>query len=213
MRTYETCPGRNIREVVASAIERAVLHGEPVCFTFNGEEIVVQPTDTVEAVYAAWKRRLDEAHAAWEASPKGQAAAREQKAHEERAAAFVAKGYASFDRIDPFVWVEGIIAQKGGQYGLACYRYAAQWAALMDAAMAAGETVEACADHCSREANVEGITGFMYGAAVGILAKCWRHGERLRCWHNLKTQIGNEGRRANAEGGVLNPALLSIGEP
>ncbi|MEK7317258.1 MAG: hypothetical protein AAB011_13845, partial [Candidatus Eisenbacteria bacterium] len=47
---------------VASAIERAVLHGEPVCFTFNGEEIVVQPTDTVEAVYAAWNRELDEAH-------------------------------------------------------------------------------------------------------------------------------------------------------
>jgi len=32
----------------------------------------------------------------------------------------------------------------------------------------------------------------------------------LRKWHNIKTQIGNEGEKANASGGVLNPALLNI---
>jgi hypothetical protein len=39
----------------------------------------------------------------------------------------------------------------------------------------------------------------------------WKHGEALRLWHNLKTQIRDEGEKANESGGVLNPACLSIG--
>ena len=48
----------------------------------------------------------------------------------------------------------------------------------------------------------------MYGCAVSMLAYYWKYG----CWHNLKTQVGNEGGRANKSGGVLNPALLIIGK-
>ena len=55
-----------------------------------------------------------------------------------------------------------------------------------------------------------GLTGFQYGCAVEILAQVWEHGEALRRWHNLDTQIGDEGVRANERGGVLNPALLNI---
>jgi len=33
----------------------------------------------------------------------------------------------------------------------------------------------------------------------------------LRRWHNKENQIGTEGDKANESGGVLNPALLSIG--
>lgn len=47
--------------------------------------------------------------------------------------------------------------------------------------------------------------------AVVVLTKCWSRGEELRRWHNLDTQIGNEGEKANASGGVLNPALLTTG--
>jgi hypothetical protein len=43
-----------------------------------------------------------------------------------------------------------------------------------------------------------------------VLASCWEHGEELRRWHNLKTQIRDEGEKANESGGVLNPALLNI---
>ena len=35
--------------------------------------------------------------------------------------------------------------------------------------------------------------------------------DRLRRWHNKATQIGTEGDKANETGGVLNPALLTIG--
>ena len=76
--------------------------------------------------------------------------------------------------------------------------------------MEKGEKLEDVANECSNEADTEGITGFMYGAAVSVLASCWEHGEELRRWHNLKTQIRDEGEKANESGGVLNPALLNI---
>lgn len=37
------------------------------------------------------------------------------------------------------------------------------------------------------------------------------HGEELRRWHNLDTQIGDEGEKANKGKGVLNPAIMKIG--
>lgn len=109
-------------------------------------------------------------------------------------------------------WKEGIKAQKGHGYGLAVYTYAEYWARLMQKKMAEGYKLEAIADECSNKADIPcGITGFMYGCAVSSLAHCWKHGEQLRRWHNKKTQLGNEGDKANESGGVLNPALLSIG--
>jgi hypothetical protein len=51
----------------------------------------------------------------------------------------------------------------------------------------------------------------MYGAGVSMLSQVWEHGEQLRTWHNLKTQLRDEGERANKSGGVLNPALLNVG--
>ena len=95
-------------------------------------------------------------------------------------------------------------------YGHRIITYAEEWADFMEREMARGHTVADCAAATSREADTDGITGFMYGAAVSVLSQVWEHGEALRVWHNLKTQIGTEGERANASGGVLNPALLNI---
>lgn len=99
----------------------------------------------------------------------------------------------------------------GAAYGMACFTYAEQWADLMEAGMAEGKKIEDIAKDTSHEADTDGITGFMYGMAVSILSRCWIHGEELRQWHNLKTAIGDEGKKANESGGVLNPALLTIG--
>lgn len=77
--------------------------------------------------------------------------------------------------------------------------------------MRTGAALADIAEGASHVADNEGITGFMYGCAVRILASCWRHGEELRRWHNVKYQIGTEGEEANERGGVLNPALLTIG--
>lgn len=116
------------------------------------------------------------------------------------------------------LWESGL-ANNQDHYGNAVYRYASEWANRMERELAKGTDrpgeevlVRDIAERTSREADTEGITAFMYGAAVSILAADWKHGEELRRWHNLDTQIGNEGEKANESGGVLNPAVLKIGE-
>ena len=104
-------------------------------------------------------------------------------------------------------------------YGGRVMSYAEDWANLMEAetgdaepgSNAADHAIKSCAERTSHEADTDGITGFMYGAAVSTLAAVWKHGEALRRWHNLDTQIGDEGERANESGGTLNPALLNVG--
>lgn len=55
----------------------------------------------------------------------------------------------------------------------------------------------------SHDADTEGITGFMYGCAVNILAHVWEHGEELRRWHNGEYDYDGDG--------VVNPAILTVG--
>jgi len=98
-------------------------------------------------------------------------------------------------------------------YGGCCVKYAEAWANEMEARMAKGETLEACADDAGHVVDRRpqfGITGFMYGMAVNILSQCWEHGEALRRWHNLQYQINDEGERANESGGVINPAVMVV---
>lgn len=107
------------------------------------------------------------------------------------------------------LWDKGL-ANNTDPYGARIYSYAQDWADLMEARMAKGENMGRIAKETSDQADTDGITGFMYGAAVTILAASWVHGDQLRRWHNLDTQLGDEGERANAEGGTLNPAVLNI---
>jgi hypothetical protein len=108
------------------------------------------------------------------------------------------------------LWKKGLKNNKD-PYGVRIYSYALDWANLMEAEMAKGKKIEEVAEKTSRKADTDGITGFMYGAAVSVLSQAWVHGDVLRRWHNLKTQIGTEGEKANETGGVLNPALMNFG--
>lgn len=96
-------------------------------------------------------------------------------------------------------------------YGLACFSYAERWADLMEGEMEANPDADFAemAKRTSHEADVEGITGFMYGMAVSILAKCWAEGELLRRWHNGEYGVKPE----DDKGGVVNPAILTIRTP
>ena len=97
-------------------------------------------------------------------------------------------------------------------YGKGTVDYAERWANLMETKLpeTTDETFGDMAKQTSHEADTDGITGFMYGMAVSILAQCWEHGDRLRRWSNLSLQVGNEGEKSNEQGGTLNPALLTI---
>lgn len=98
-------------------------------------------------------------------------------------------------------------------YGACIMQFAETWANAMESKLAKGKTIPEIAKQTSKDTDALpgfGITGFMYGAAVSMLAKYWAHGEELRHWHNLDTQISDEGERLNKSDGVLNPALLNI---
>ncbi len=91
-------------------------------------------------------------------------------------------------------------------YGAGIVSYADSWAKLMEKRLGdsePGESFPEIAESCSREADTDGITGFMYGAAVSILSSCWIHGEALRRWHNKEYKYEGPG--------VVNPAIINIG--
>lgn len=119
---------------------------------------------------------------------------------------------------DPEAWAACVKLQSNDAYSYACVRYAVAWARLMESrgelaqepTERDAQQIAQIAKNCSHEADTEGITGFMYGAAVSMLSRFWTHGEALRRWHNKDTQIGTEGDKANESGGVLNPAILSM---
>ena len=91
-------------------------------------------------------------------------------------------------------------------YSRACFTYAERWAKFMEKEISesddATKAIAENADRLSHEADVEGITGFMYGCAVSILSQCWEYGEDLRKWHNKKYNHDGDG--------VVNPAVLTV---
>ena len=109
------------------------------------------------------------------------------------------------------MWKMGLTKNQD-PYGNAVYRFASEWATRMEQRLtdSPDAKISEIADECSREADTEGITGFMYGCAVSMLADIWVHGEELRRWHNLDVQIGTEGEQANEKGATLNPAIIQV---
>lgn len=51
------------------------------------------------------------------------------------------------------------------------------------------------------------------GCVASMVSKCHSRGEEFRKKWNIDNQIQTEGEKANKEGGVLNPALLTIDTP
>lgn len=85
---------------------------------------------------------------------------------------------------DEEAWKTYVTANAADGYGAACVRYAEMWARLMQLEVANGANLSDIADATSLEADIEGITGFMYDMAVSILSQSWIHGEQLRRWDN-----------------------------
>ena len=209
MKTYEAMGGEHIGHACAAAARLATETGEPVEFTFNDVRVVAHPGVNPDALVIEWDAETDRRRVAYEASPRGKASRARQEEEQRKANAAAAEGVLSFETVDAVAWAERVKINDD-PYGAAAIRYAARWANIMEKRMAEGATLADCAEKASHDADIEGITGFMYGAAAAELAVAWKHGEELRRWHNLKTQIRDEGVKANESGGVLNPALLSI---
>ncbi len=208
--------------------------GAEISFEFNGVNVTVKEDSDPKLIHRDWSRglsgyitevgpypkpELSEEDKANDARIEAENELRRQERHAEYVAKEEAKrqrvearlvGAAPMEFSDEDAWKQSKMKNKDG-YGGAVISYAERWARLMQVEMAEGRLLEDVADSTSHDADLEGITGFQYGVAVSTLSRVWSHGEELRKWHNLQTQIGDEGKRANESGGVLNPALLSLG--
>lgn len=212
---HEPLCGESLDQTVKILIDRASEREKPATAEFNGITLTAHPgISTARALTAAYHEEYTRRREAYRASPAHQQ--QEETMHdatERRHAALcgaLLTAPATLTLRYPETWVESLAANTD-PYGAAVLRYADRWARLMEARFAAGESLAAGAEDASHLADEEGMTGFMYGCAVALLAQCWAYGEDLRLWHNYTTQIHGEGDEANATGGVLNPALLRIG--
>lgn len=123
---------------------------------------------------------------------------REKQAFEEKV-----KGI-ELDLKNPEGW-QHVVEINSDPYGKCTVDYAEGWAKLMQIEISKGKTIEECASDASFGLDFLGITGFMYGCAVGILSQYWVHGEELRVWHN--NEYGVKGN------GVVNPAVMTLNIP
>lgn len=213
-KTIDPLPGYHISKACQEAVAMAIEEHCNVQFDFNGIQITATPASTLEELMKFYDEESDRRREAYLASPEYATRQEEaRKATEERKKKMEAALEDAPEHLtlaDPEAWEKTVASNKDG-YGGAVMSYAERWARMMENRISKGESISSMADECSHLADEEGITGFMYGCAVSILAKVWKHGEELRQWHNLKTQIRDEGEKANESGGVLNPACLSVG--
>ena len=88
-------------------------------------------------------------------------------------------------------------------YSKAIIRYAILWVQYMEyLTKKYGMKMSEIWDRCSDLADVEGVTGFMYGAAASIISQVWQYGEEFRKCYNSKWNYSGAG--------TVNPAMLTI---
>lgn len=215
MKTYEPLGGDSITHTAEEMVKLANFTGQPVTAMFNDIPLDTAPGGDPDGIVRSYTEEMERQRQEYEASPEYAKRQQEMKERDEQKArdltAALASAPATPTMRDEEGWQKSVEANKDGGYSEAVMIFADQWARIMEAKVAAGAKIEECADEACGVANNVGLTGFQYGCAVSILSQCWTHGEALRVWHNLKTQIGTEGEKANESGGVLNPALLSVG--
>lgn len=92
--------------------------------------------------------------------------------------------------------------RNSDRYGKGVFDYLKRWAAMMEALMENGTPVNKIAKQTSIDADIDGITGAMYGSAVETLSEYWEHGEQLREWHNSRYSYKGLG--------VVDPATIVL---
>lgn len=196
---------------------------------FNGRKIVVlvgritQTVTTLKEMQEQWEQegqRLEEKRNQWLLTPEGIEYTKKQKTQELEWKQ-KEKDFQETLKIASFSFSEGgeekwnkTVEVNSDGYGKGVVDYAKVWAYLMEKEIEKLNHLtlihevptlvlsKEIMDSTSSEADGEGITGFMYGAAVSILADCWKYGEQLRKIHNKNYGVESEG--------VVNPAVLTV---
>lgn len=207
-------------------------HGENgtlVSFEFNGITVSVKSNSDPELIYRDWSRGLSgyidknvgpypnpvltdeekENDARIEAENERKRQERQAEANARHAEAVktleeMLENAPAIELSDEAAWQESVRVNSGDSYSNGVTVFAERWARIMQVKLAAGEKLEDIADPSIREADVDGITGFMYGCAVSLLAQTWKHGRELNRWHNKQYGVDEDVE------GTVNPAVLTI---
>ena len=80
--------------------------------------------------------------------------------------------------------------------------YTERWADLCEQRSEDGDLTDEIIKQASDDADIDGITGYMYGVAVRFLWQYWIHGDQVALWHNRQYDVDT------IEDGIVNPAIL-----
>lgn len=209
---------------VAKQAKEKTNENTDVCFEFNGRTVTVSQFTSLDNLYRdfsnsflmGWLKIGPECVEEYDSATLFEMAAKKKQLETDNAIASAKHKESQTKKLSEFeskvsgvemdfsnreLWEEGK-SKNTDEYGAAIYKYAENWARLMQVGLTKDSDLTRIADTCSHDADAEGITGFMFGAAVSILSSCWVHGEKLRVWHNAKHN--------HSGGGVVNPAILTI---
>lgn len=184
---YDPMGGENIAKTCEKLVALTAELGRATTAEFNDIILRAEPgmsAGDVRAAYHAEMHRRQEEHEAkqraFDATPEGKE--RLRKAEERRiyVEKEVARGLLPFAVRDQESWDKCIRANMDGGYGECALRYAARWANYMERDLAKGAPLATVVKDTSHEADLEGITGFMYGCARSILEQVWTHGDELK---------------------------------
>lgn len=211
--------GDDIDDIIDEMLNRATSIGIRVTCVFNDTQFTVEPGMSHEQAFMLWEEETQRQELQYQRSMKAAVSRREQKAREEQNALRAKLVHDMLEREKIQVpWYKrrafnrAVRVAKAEPFSNAIVNYGIAWAVAMQQLLREGKKIADVADQLSQEVDYESITGNMYGKAVSFLARFWKHGEELRRWHNINVQIGQEGETANKGRGVLNPALLVLGE-
>lgn len=94
---------------------------------------------------------------------------------------------------------------KSDGYSKAVVDYGEQWMAVMERDLSSGaEITPEFVIAASHEADTDGVTGYMSGAAASAITHFWRHGDAFREAYNKHWGVDS-----NAQG-TVNPAILTF---
>ena len=202
MKKYKPLAGEGISKIAWKIVILAEKTKGKVIANFNGIKLIAKPGDNASSIVEFYEKKSNRIDEEWRKSPEGQHIADEAKESAKKLVTALSEGILPFALKDTERWKQIVKIRNRD----CVVRYAARWANLMEKKLIMGAKLEDIANVTSHEADLEGITGSIYGCAVSILSKVWENGEQLRRWHNISTQLHNEGKEANESGGVLDPA-------
>lgn len=213
---YDAYAGTTITNAAKNMILCAKEIRRLVKTNFNGITMWADYDENVSIVTTRYSVKSDLRGEAYRCSSDGKAAAKrcqeaEEAQHKQDEQVRAILSSAAPIALKDAEWLAKTVEVNSDGYGSCVVHFAENWARLMHVRLTDGKSVKDCTNETSHLADMDGITGFMYGYTVSILSQVREHSEELRPWHNLDTQIGNEGELTNKKGGVINPAMLCVG--